>query len=157
IYECSKKITMYKKTITSSFLFLLCIISSINAMDSKIVLPLTIIGSFAMLVALLRSVPPSTPTRQFDGLWVQTSDNHVMYLAPDVVNQCEMLKIGAILYPNTSEKKPLSKIRFTQKQMITFINALENCSSIDHEKDLNTLMTVAEKCKAYMLYAHCIS
>jgi len=129
----------------------------------KMILPVAMMGSVAMLAVYLRSVDSSAPThqpepiRQFDGLWVQTSDDQVMYLTPEIVNECEMFKIGTILYPNTSEEHPVSKIRFTQEQMTTFINALENCSSINYERDLNTLMTVAERCKAYMLYAHCVS
>src|SRR5207253_362543 len=124
-------------------LFLLCLVSSINAMDRE---KLFALAAGSLFFATSYYLMKSQSIDGHGGFWIMTSDDHVMYLTPDIVSQCERLKQHSHLYPENSENNPLSKLCFTKDEMDTFINALNNCSTINYETNLNTIMKVAEKC-----------
>jgi|GEM_PF-3666076 len=87
-------------------------------------------------------------------LLVMTKDGYVKNLSADVVQYCERLKLAHYFW---NHKRDQLRIRFTKKELDTFVTAFQNSSSIDYDKDLFTIMKVSESFGAYILYAYCVS
>ena len=79
-----------------------------------------------------------------------TKEGYVKKLSGDIVCYCERLKF-------LSNRTTQLRIDSTKEEVDVFVNAFQQPSSIDFDKDFSTIMKVSERFGAGLLYAYCVS
>jgi len=100
------------------------------------------------------------------GHLITTADNKSMFIPDAILDQAPKLKLFCrllgIAQSNVIAKKQEdkffnAKMRFTEQEVSIFLEALEDFQSIDYDKNINTIMTLAHAFGACPLYAFCVS
>ncbi len=90
-------------------------------------------------------------------LWVYTSDGEHKCIPKDVLRYCNRLKLAHRFYPH-NDAYNLLPVGLSSQELDVFIAALIDPARIDYDKeDIYTIMKVADKCGAFLLYALCVS